>query len=245
MKTLTVKHLDAFWETKQILFDISAEFLKGKTTVIVGPNGSGKSTLLHSIMGDMTYKVSGKKKGSGVFLDTTRINTLPIDERARMGIFLTFQNPPAIAGVTITDILKESIRSIHGSLDTKGFDDTLTRAVRLLRMKEGLLTRSVHEGFSGGEKKKIEMLTALMIRPTFALFDEIDTGVDVDALTVLGNAMKELHHAGTGLIVVTHNLAIASLLNFDDVLLMKDGKIREKGGKQLLRRVFEKGFDVS
>lgn len=242
MKTLRVNHISVFWETKQILFDVNAAFQKGKTTIIVGPNGSGKSTLLHSIMGDSMYEVKGKQKSSGIFIGDKNIIDIPIDERARLGIFLSFQNPPAIAGVTITDILRASIRAVKGSLDTKIFDTRFSKATKLLDMKGELLTRSVHEGFSGGEKKKIEILTALMIEPSFALFDEIDTGVDVDALKLLGKAMKELISAGTGLVIVTHNLAITRLVSPDSVIVMKDGKIAQVGDKALLTHMLKKGF---
>lgn len=243
MKTLSVNHLSSFWETKQILFDVSATFGRGKLSIIVGPNGSGKSTLLHTIMGDPTYEVrSGKGNESGIFLDDTRITEVSIDERARMGIFLSFQNPPGIEGVTIIDILRSSVRSIKKDEGMKNFDARLKKFSMLLDMKKELLTRSIHEGFSGGEKKKIEMLSALMITPAFALFDEIDTGVDVDALKLLGKAMKDLLSKNVGLVIVTHNLAIARLVTPDAVLVMGGGKIIKTGGKNLLTEMLVKGF---
>jgi Fe-S cluster assembly ATP-binding protein len=251
---LSVQHIDAFVKEKQILFDVSCLFSKGKVAVVMGPNGSGKSTLAHVLMGNPIYqwhvnkeslqteKLS--KKTSGIYLGDVDITNISTEERARRGLFLSFQSPVAIPGVTVIELLrsaythasKEHVRNfskLHKKID---------QAAELLHINSNLLKRSVHEGFSGGEQKKIELLQALVIEPKFAIFDEIDTGVDVDALKLIAQAIKKLQMQGTGIILITHTKRITQYLDPDQVLVFSKGKIIRIGDKSLIDVIEDKGF---
>jgi Fe-S cluster assembly ATP-binding protein len=246
--TLSIQHLDAFVKEKQILFNISCEFKKGTVTVIMGPNGSGKSTFAHVIMGDPRYITPLEKNGnesSKIILDNKDILHISTEEKAQLGLFLSFQAPIAIPGVSVKDLL----RAAYGNLKKNNkkslieLNAMIESYARLFHIDASLLLRSIHEEFSGGERKKIELLQALVLQPEFAIFDEIDTGVDVDALKLISFGMKELQKNGTGIVIITHNERILQYIDVDMVLIMINGKIIKTGRKNLIEQINQKGYN--
>ena len=251
---LDIRHLNVFVKDKQILFDISCVFQKGRITVLMGPNGSGKSTLAHALMGDEKYschpsvlsvqKESKKQhvSDSKIYLNNNDIMYVSVEERARRGLFLSFQSPTAVPGVSVIDILKSAVEK----KEPKDFFQRTLKEIhaqsKFLHIDTSLLTRSIHDGFSGGERKKIELLQALILKPSFAIFDEIDTGVDVDALRFIALGMKKLKRQGTGIILITHNDRIVQYVDVQRVLVMKKGKIVKDAGKELIEEINKKGY---
>ena len=241
---LDVRHINVFAQDKQILYDISCAFERGKITVLMGPNGSGKSTLAHVIMGDPKYKVIGAEK-AGVVLNGKDITNASPDTRAKMGLFLSFQSPVAIPGVSVKELLnafyhnqkiikKESLSAFHARIRSVS---------KKLRIDATLLTRSIHEEFSGGERKKIELLQALIMRPAFAIFDEIDTGVDIDVLQLIAGGIVELQKKHVGIVLITHSERIFRYMSVDRVLVMKKGRIVQDGTDALIEKISKTGYN--
>lgn len=221
----------------------------------MGPNGSGKSTLAHAIMGDPKYqcqmtndklqiKTAGKKIHSSIYLDQKNITDLPTEERARLGLFLSFQAPIAIPGVSVKDLLRSSYQN-HDTQTPNFFMDLakrIERYAKMIHLDKDLLSRSIHEEFSGGERKKMELLQALTLSPNFALFDEIDTGVDRDALTYIAKGIKELQKRKTGIVLITHNERILQYVDVDRVLVLSQGKLVKEGDRRLIDQINTKGY---
>lgn len=247
---LQLKHVSASLQSgKTILCDISMMCVPGKIHVIMGPNGSGKSTLAKVIMGNSEYKMKGK-----ILLGQVDIAKETTEERAKRGMFLAFQSPIAISGVSVMNLLRtahQEIRAkkqkstVHQKTATgtiSEFLETIKKYAKLLHIDDSLLTRSIHEGFSGGEKKKIEVLQALVLEPKFAIFDEIDTGLDVDALQIVARGIELLGKRGTGCIIITHYQRLLSYLSVDGVTVMKQGSIVKTGGGKLVSDIDKKGY---
>ncbi|HCM82568.1 MAG: FeS assembly ATPase SufC [Candidatus Gottesmanbacteria bacterium GW2011_GWA2_44_17] len=244
--SLRVEHLQAFAKEKQILYDISCRFEKGKVTVLMGPNGSGKSTLAHVIMGDPKYTTAQNAKThvSGLFLNKKNILNLPTEEKARLGLFLSFQSPIAIPGVSVKELLRASFQNKKGS-NNKSVSALNTRIsffAKTLHIDPNLLNRAIHEEFSGGERKKIELLQALILQPAFAIFDEIDTGVDVDALKIIAKGVRELQKQGSGIVLITHSERILQYIEVDTVMVMVKGKMTHVGSRELIDRINRNGY---
>lgn len=244
---LTISHIDVWAIEKQILSDVSAQFPEKSVTVIMGPNGSGKSTLAHVMMGNKQFQIkksNQKDAKTGIYLDGKDITTMPTEERARFGLFLSFQTPVAIPGVSVIDLLRTAHQERVGKkrMSMEPFLTSLRRYAKTLHIQEELLTRGIHEGFSGGERKKIELLQAYILRPSFAIFDEIDTGLDVDALRTVGEGITNLRKNGTGIILITHNHKILSYVKPDSVIVMDKGRIVRTGDAGLAKAIDEKGF---
>jgi Fe-S cluster assembly ATP-binding protein len=244
--TLTLKNIHASIDGKPVLNGINVEFKTGKVYTIMGPNGGGKSTLSYVLMGHPHYDVShkGAKRTSGLWLGAKNILKATTEERAKLGIFLAFQSPIAIPGVSVINLLRTAYQSRFGG-DALSFTDFMVMVreyAKTLRIDETFLKRGIHDGFSGGEKKKIEMLQALVLKPTFAVFDEIDTGLDVDALKVVAHGIGLLAKAGTGVIVITHYQRILEHLEPDVVHILVKGKIVKTGTYELAKRVEKKGY---
>ncbi|MDP2837648.1 MAG: Fe-S cluster assembly ATPase SufC [Candidatus Moranbacteria bacterium] len=233
----TLQHLSVSIDKKKILDDISFAFLPGKTYALMGPNGSGKSTLASAIMGHPAITYS---RASKILVGKKNIKTLTPDARAKMGIFLSFQTPLEIPGVTVFDLLRLA-------LEKKMNPVALHKQVRVyakeLHIKDELLKRSLNEGFSGGEKKKFEALQAVMLKPSFVLFDEIDTGVDVDAIKTISRFLNSHLPKETTLVYITHSTRLLRYVKPDEVLVIKNGQLVKTGKAALAKKIEEKGFE--
>lgn len=244
MSILSISNLHAQIAGKEILKGISLTVNSGEIHVLMGPNGSGKSTLSYALMGHPLYEVSANKK-SKIAIDGKSITDLPPNERARRGLFLAFQNPLTIQGVPIASFLRTAYQAITPSKEKFSigdFNKMLVEKAQNLGLTREFLRRSLNDGFSGGEKKKAEMLQAIVLQPKFAIFDEIDTGLDIDALKVVGQGIGELVKAGAGVIIITHYQRILRYVKPDMVHILKDGIIVKSGGYDLAKQIEKEGY---
>jgi Fe-S cluster assembly ATP-binding protein len=249
--SLTIQNLTVSICGKIILKNLSFQLKQGKVTVLMGPNGSGKSTLAKAIMGVTPLSVD---KNFRLILDHKNIAQDDIEMRAKKGIFLAFQNPVAVPGVSIANILRNSIKSgintdgniktakHNSALDVWEINNLLVQKAKALGIPKELLGRSINEDFSGGEKKKMEMLAAMILKPKFALFDEIDTGLDVDALKIIASSIMEMKKNNTGILIITHNPRILKYLHPDQVLVLVRGEIVAEGNYNLAKKIEKEGF---
>jgi Fe-S cluster assembly ATP-binding protein len=234
---LSIKNLTVTVENKEILHDISVDFLKKKVYAIMGVNGSGKSTLVRTIMGDPSLQVTS----GTIALNDEKITKLAPHDRAKNGIFLSPQTPLAITGVTVQKLLRAAIPREKKSSKDLIFE--IKKIAQELQIKPELLTRSLNENFSGGERKKMEILQAVILDPTYILLDEIDTGVDIDALKMIaGFLTKMIENTDKTLVIITHYNRILSLLPIDEVLVMKDGRITQRGDALLAKKIEKHGY---
>jgi Fe-S cluster assembly ATP-binding protein len=234
---LSIKNLSVSIDGKKILKKLSLEIGKGEIAVLMGPNGSGKSTLAHAIAGNPAFSVA---RGGKVLLEGKNLIPLPSEKRAKLGVFLSFQNPLPLPGVSALDLLR---------LAREGKEDALalrTRAkayAKELGIEDNLLFRSVHDGFSGGEKKKIETLQAGMLEPRLIILDEIDSGVDVDALKKIARFILKHASEDSSILIITHSTRILRYLKPTRVFVMRDGVIAKHGGPELAREIEKAGFE--
>ena len=235
---LEVKDLTVKAGEKVILEDVSFVFEAGKTYAIMGPNGSGKSTLAKVIMGHPDYKVVAGK----VIYNNQDITELEPHKRAKLGLFLGFQNPLELSGVSVVELLQVALTGKKRILEIRR---EVAEVAKKLKIRDELITRSLNMGASGGERKKLELLQAVVLDPKAAIFDEIDTGVDVDALRVIAGLLNKtfVHQAGRILILITHYNRILDYVVPDQVLVMMDGKIVKTGPASLAREIEEKGYE--
>jgi Fe-S cluster assembly ATP-binding protein len=247
---LSIQNLSVSVTDKPILHDISFDFLPGKTYALLGPNGSGKSTLGNTLMGHPDYTLGA---GSELLWNSESLVVLKPDERAKKGVFLSFQNPLPLPGVSVMDLFRMALvgsshpKPTEANKSRKMDAMTLHKQVRAfaseLSIKEELLKRSLYEGFSGGEKKKIEALQAALLQPSLAIFDEIDTGVDVDALKLITTFLQNHLPENTTLIYITHSHKLLSVLKPDQVLVLKDGHLVKTGDHTLAEEIEANGFE--
>lgn len=236
---LTIKHLKASIEGKTILPDFSFAFQAGKSYVLMGPNGSGKSTLASVIMGHPQYSVG---RSSKILLGKKNIKSLSPDERAKLGVFLSFQTPLELPGVTVFELLRLALEKKYTPIELHAL---VKKYSAELRIKDELLRRSLNVGFSGGERKKLEALQAALLAPRFALFDEIDTGVDVDALKTIATFLKKHLPKETTLIFITHSTRLVKYVKPDVVIVLQEGKLKKTGTALLAKQIETKGFDAA
>jgi Fe-S cluster assembly ATP-binding protein len=236
---LSLKNVSVSIVEKDILHDISFDFLPESTYALLGPNGSGKSTLGNAIMGQPNYILG---ESTELLWNDHSLNDLKADERARLGIFLSFQNPLPLAGVSVMDLFRMALVGKDKKLDAMTLHKSVRAFAEELDIKEELLKRSLYEGFSGGEKKKIEALQAVLLEPAVAIFDEIDTGVDVDALKLITAFLKKHLPKETTLIYITHSHKLLSVLEPDQVLVLKDGRLVKTGDQTLVHEIEKDGF---
>ncbi len=241
---LKIVDLHAGVEDKAILKGINLEVKPGEVHAIMGPNGSGKSTLSSVIAGKEEYEVT---KGSIIF-DDEDINELDAEERAHKGVFLSFQYPVEIPGVSVTNFIKTAINETRKA---KGLEDMPAKdMLKLIREKSELLeidrkflSRSLNEGFSGGEKKRNEIFQMAMLEPKLAILDETDSGLDIDALRIVANGVNKLKSEDNAVIVITHYQRLLDHIVPDFVHVLYNGKIVKSGGKELAHELEEKGYD--
>jgi Fe-S cluster assembly ATP-binding protein len=234
---LSLQHLTANIGEKNILRDISLDFLPGKTYAIMGPNGSGKSTLAGSVMGHPALELSPESK---IIYDGEEIQELEADERAKKGIFLSVQSPLALTGVTVFQLLRFAL---DGKKDPLVIKREVEALAERLQIRPELLARSLNDGFSGGERKKMEVLQAAVLDPRVAFFDEIDTGVDVDALRTIAEFLAEWRGGERTIAVITHYNRILKYLKPDEVIVIRDGQIAARGGAELAERIEAEGYE--
>lgn len=239
---LSVRGLTASVDEKTILHGVNLDVAAGETHVLMGPNGAGKSTLGHLVMGDPAYSVD---EGS-IFFDDQDVTELSCDKRSRAGLFLSFQAPVEIPGVPLSSFLRATIAGREG-LEMKGkqFRRRVTELAGELNMDVSYLNRELGVGFSGGEKKKVEMLQLLLLQPKLAILDETDSGLDVDALGVVSRGMDAYRKQTDGsLLIITHNTRILEHLKVDRVHVMVNGRIVREDDASLIPWIDANGFDT-
>jgi len=238
---LSLENLHISVEQKPIIQGIDLNIAKGTVHALLGPNGSGKSTLAYTLAGHPSYVIS---KGS-IFLDGVDITDASADQRARKGLFVAFQQLPAISGVSLFLFLKESYRAIFGqSLDVREFKALVDEYCELLNIDPSFLERSFYEGFSGGEKKRIELLQLLLFKPKIAVLDEIDSGVDVDSRNLITKALATArkNNPDMSMLIITHYNHLLKSIQPDYVHIIKEGRILESGSMSLVARVEKQGY---
>jgi Fe-S cluster assembly ATP-binding protein len=240
--TLTIKDLHVSVEGTEIIKGLSLEIPKGQVHAIMGPNGSGKSTLAKVLAGHGDYEVTG----GSVLMDGANLLELEIDERARAGFFLAFQYPHEIPGVSNANFIRAArqARLPKGEdIDAVAFYKELYGKMDQLEMERQFTGRSVNEGFSGGEKKRNEILQMMMLEPTYAVLDETDSGLDIDALQIVAKGVNSMRSPERGFLVITHYQRLLDYIVPDVVHVMHDGKIVKSGDKSLALELEEKGYD--
>ncbi|HEY6237633.1 MAG TPA: Fe-S cluster assembly ATPase SufC [Thermoplasmata archaeon] len=239
--TLVVKDLHAEVAGKEILKGVNLTMNAGELTALMGPNGSGKSTLAYALMGHPKYKVTAGE----VLLDGKNLLAMTVDQRSRAGLFLGFQYPQEVSGLSLSKFLWTAHMQRHTAetADAEGFGRDLKNHLNILGMDEALLKRSLNEGFSGGEKKRVEVLQMATIHPMFAILDEPDSGLDIDAVRAVGETVAKLHRPDAGIMVITHYLRILKFLKPDRVHVMVDGVVALSGGRELAEKLEANGYD--
>jgi Fe-S cluster assembly ATP-binding protein len=258
---LEIKSLHAWIGEKQILRGIDLTVLPGEVHAIMGPNGSGKSTLASALLGHPAYRVGGNAK---ITLGNENVLTKTTTDRAKSGLFLAFQSPIAVSGVSVMNLLRSGYQEIHGTpsggdrpkvqnpvlarrwngggVSMKEFIESVNGFAKQIRLNPQLLSRSINDGFSGGEKKKVEMLSALVLSPKVAIFDEIDTGLDVDALASVSAGIELLRKGGAGVLIITHYQRILKYVRPHMVHILVGGKIVKSGDWKLAKTVEKEGY---
>lgn len=239
-KLLEVKNLHVDVEDKQILHGVNLEIGKGETHVLMGPNGTGKSTLGYALMGNPRYTV---REGE-IWFDGKNITDEAVNERAKAGIFLSFQNPLEVPGVTLSSFIRNALEQKTGKrIRLWDFKKELGRTMEILQMDPSYAERDLNVGFSGGEKKKAEILQLLMLKPSLAILDETDSGLDVDAVRTVSAGIEEYQKNCKGsLLIITHSTKILESLTVDYTHVMVEGKIIETGDASLVDKINESGF---
>ena len=239
MALLEIKNLNVSVDDKPILEGVDLTIDRGETHVLMGPNGAGKSTLLHAIMDDPTFEVTEGE----IYYDGELINDLSTDERAKLGIFMSFQNPEAVPGITVANFLRAAKTELTGEAPPLlQFHKDLEKRMKDLDMDPGYKDRYLNVGFSGGEKKKDEILQLNVLQPTLALLDETDSGLDVDAVRIVSKGIREFRDDDNAMLIITHHRAIMNNIHIDKVHLIVDGKIARSGDRSLFERVQEEGY---
>ncbi|MEX0622019.1 MAG: Fe-S cluster assembly ATPase SufC [Candidatus Woykebacteria bacterium] len=223
---------------KEILRGVSLTVRAGEIHALMGPNGSGKSSLSLALMGHPRYKITKGK----IKIDGKDASTLTPDKRAKLGLFLAMQYPVAIPGVSVTNFLRSSLRNLDKKTTPAQFVQTTKKAMEELKIDESFATRSINDGFSGGEKKKMEILQLSILKPKYAVLDETDSGLDVDALKLVAEGIKKASGPKIGILLITHYQRILKHIQPDKVHILVDGKIVKSGGHKLAEKIEEKGY---
>ena len=240
--TLEIKDLHVSIEDKEILKGVNLTINTGEVHAIMGPNGTGKSTLSSAIMGHPSYEVTQGE----VLLDGVNILELEVDERAKAGLFLAMQYPSEITDVTNADFMRSAInakREEGQEINLMQFIKKLDKQMDFLDIDKDMAQRYLNEGFSGGEKKRNEILQLMMLEPKFAILDEIDSGLDIDALKVVSKGINEMRGEDFGALMITHYQRLLNYITPDKVHVMYGGKVVKSGGPELAKRLEEEGYE--
>ena len=241
--SLEIQNLHVRIEDREILKGVDLKVSKGETHALMGPNGSGKSTLANAIMGHPNLEITEGQ----VRLDGEDITEAEPDERARMGLFMAFQYPVAVPGVTVTKYLRTAMNALReeageGPVSLKDFRKTVEEAMELTKVPREFASRYLNEGFSGGEKKRMEILQLALQRPALAVLDETDSGLDIDALRTVAQGVNGLRGPDLGILIITHYQRILHLVEPDFGHVMYDGRIVKEGGPELVGLLEERGY---
>lgn len=238
-KLLEIDNICAGTEDREILKGLNLTVNKGEIHVIMGPNGAGKSTLVNVIMGHPNYQV----QGGTIKFEEEDITELKTDERARKGIFLSFQTPEEVPGITVEGFLRSARAAAIGKpVMVRTFRKELNEKLKMLQIDESYASRYLNVGFSGGEKKKNEIIQMMMLNPKLAILDETDSGLDVDAVKIVSNGVHQFKNDDNAVIIITHSSKILESLKPDFVHILLDGKIVKTGDASLVEEVNENGF---
>lgn len=240
-KLLQIQKLSVGIGDKTILHDVSLEINPGEIHVLMGPNGAGKSTLGYTLMGSPEYSVSG----GHIFFDGEDITSYSADKRAKAGIFLSFQEPLEVPGISLESFIRSSMQQVSGQkIKLFSFQKELEKAMDILNMNHSYAGRDLNVGFSGGEKKKSEILQLLMLKPKLAILDETDSGLDVDAVRTVSKGIEEYQKSvGGSLLIITHSTRILESLHVDRTHVMVKGHLVHSGDGTLVNEINENGFD--
>jgi len=240
MKDLVIKDLIVKVEDKQILNGVNLTIQKGDVLALLGPNGHGKSTLINVIMGNPRYEVVS----GDIFYDGKSILSLSTDERSKLGIFMAFQNPPEVPGVEIMDFYKQMLNS-HREKPISLFDfyNALETNYKKVELNQDMNTRHLNEGFSGGEKKRNEILQMLLLNPNFCMLDEIDSGLDVDAMKLIATQVNYQSQQGSTFLIISHYERLFSMVKPNKTAIMINGKIAVLGDASLVEKVDKNGYE--
>ena len=236
---LTVKDLHAAVDGKEILKGLNLTVGRGEVHVLLGPNGSGKSTLMNVLMGHPGYQVTEGE----ISFDGSDLLAMKTFERARKGLFLSFQTPEEIPGITVENMIRTAKQAVTGEkIKILAFKKELKAAMTELEINESYAGRYMNVGFSGGEKKRNEILQLMMLQPKLALLDETDSGLDVDAVQIVSKGVAAFHNEENSCLIITHNARILDRLTVDRVHVMKEGRIIQEGGAELIDEINRSGF---
>ena len=239
-KLLEIRDLRANIGEKEILTGLTLSVDKGEIHAIMGPNGSGKSTLANVLMGNPSYRVTG---GDVLFRGQSLLEMAP-DERARLGLFLAFQYPVAIPGVTLVNFMRQAVNARRGAeVPIREFRESLFKKMDMLKVDQDFARRYVNDGFSGGEKKRAEMLQMAMLEPSMAVLDETDSGLDIDALRTVAEGVNTLMNPEMGLLLITHYQRLLNYIKPQFVHVLVDGRIVKSGGPELAEKLEATGYD--
>ena len=241
MQTLEIRNLNIRTDDRQIVFDANLLLKEGEIHVLMGPNGCGKSTLLNAMMGHPKYTITN----GNILLNGKDITSLETEKKARLGLFLSMQYLPEIEGVTMANFLYQAHKATgDNDLSLTAFYDLLEKKAKKFDISSDFLKKNVNVGLSGGEKKLSEILQLAVLNPKFAFLDEIDSGVDVDSLRKVFKAISSLQKQGTGFLLITHYNALLDHITPDFVHIMKDGRIIESGGHELVSHIVKNGYNA-
>ena len=239
---LKVENLAAAVEEKEILHGVDLTVNRGETHVLMGPNGAGKSTLGNALMGNPQYEITGGK----IFFEGEDITTLSTDKRAKLGMFLSFQNPLEVPGITLGNFIRSALEMRTGKhIRLWDFKKEMKKAMELLKMDPSYADRDLNVGFSGGEKKKAEILQLLMLKPSLAILDETDSGLDVDAVRTVSKGIEEYQKSMDGaLLIITHSTRILESLKVDKTHVIVSGRMKTEGDASLVDKINAEGFEA-
>jgi Fe-S cluster assembly ATP-binding protein len=240
MADLEIRDLTVEVDDTEILRGVTLDLDKGRTIALMGPNGSGKSTLAYAIAGHPAYSVTG----GSIRWQGTDLTELTPDERARLGVFLAMQYPVEVPGVSVTNFLRTALNATSGEeIPVRQFMQRLKGEMAELGVDESFLQRSVNDGFSGGEKKRFEILQMALLKPALAVLDETDSGLDVDALKTVAEGVDRLRGPDLGVLIITHYTRILRYIQPDEVHVMSEGRIVASGGPELADELEDRGYD--
>jgi len=235
---LEIRDLHVSSEGQEIIKGVSLKIKPGEVHALMGPNGSGKSSLALALAGHPRYQITAGK----VLLDGKDITNIPPDKRARLGLFLAMQHPVAVPGVSVTNFLRSSLASLKKEKAPAEFVGSLKSKMKQLKIDESFASRGVNDSFSGGEKKKSEVLQLAILKPRHAILDEVDSGLDIDALKIVADAIKKVSGPAVGILLITHYQRILKYIKPDQVHVLVDGRLVRSGDHKLAEEIEKKGY---